>query len=109
MPPICGANDTLESVAWSSCGELLGTWLRRPHVHRWWSETDYWLERIRTTPDENHAIITVSGSHVGYISWGKRVREPMLARCQRINRSFAQKELIFVSPAFFLTVESGEK
>jgi aminoglycoside 6'-N-acetyltransferase len=59
----------LEPFAWSSCGELLSAWLRRPHVQRWWRETGHWLEQIRTTAAKDHAIITVSGRPVGYIRW----------------------------------------
>ena len=66
---------TLEPCDWSSCSELLSTWLRRPHVRRWWSETDSWLERIRVTPDDSHAIIAVSRSCVGYIRWQAVNRE----------------------------------
>jgi hypothetical protein len=66
---------TLEPVSWDAHGSLLATWLGRPHVSRWWIETDRWLDRTRETPACNHAVIAVSGSPVGYIRWQTADRE----------------------------------
>jgi hypothetical protein len=41
------------------------------------------------------------GVNIGNVSRGKRAREPMLARCQRINRSFAEKGIDLRVTGFF--------
>lgn len=51
-------------------GDLLGSWLRRPHVSRWRGDPDKALLEVATPPNEGgEALITVDGRPVGYLRW----------------------------------------
>lgn len=52
------------------------------------------------------------GVNIGNLSRGKKAREPMLSRCQRINRSFTEKRIDLRVTGFFrhtgnLVIETG--
>jgi len=57
--------------------ELLGTWLRRPHVARWWGDCSEQLEDLLRRPSDTHAIIVADGTPVGYLCWQRPSQEEL--------------------------------
>ena len=54
---------------------LLATWLRRPHVSRWWGDPETVLRDVRNRPEQGgHALIVADGSPVGYLRWQRASR-----------------------------------
>ncbi len=50
--------------------DLLGAWLCRPHVARWFGDAHEHVEWARNPPPGGaHAIIAVDGLAVGYLRW----------------------------------------
>jgi aminoglycoside 6'-N-acetyltransferase len=50
--------------------DLLGSWLRQPHVAKWWGDPDEALREVSKPPAAGgEALITVDGSPVGYLRW----------------------------------------
>lgn len=59
---------------------LLGSWLRRPHVSKWWGDPDKALLEASEPPNGGGgALITADGSPVGYIRWQVPDREELNA------------------------------
>jgi aminoglycoside 6'-N-acetyltransferase len=48
---------------------LLDTWLRRPHVARWWGEPDRALAAVLQRPRGAEALIVVNARAVGFVCW----------------------------------------
>ena len=48
---------------------LVGTWLRLPHVARWWGHPDYSEKAVREHREEDSALIYLEGVPVGYLCW----------------------------------------
>jgi aminoglycoside 6'-N-acetyltransferase len=50
----------------------LASWLRTPHVSRWWLDVDAQLQDARERPQHSgHVLIFLDESPVGYIRWQK--------------------------------------
>lgn len=47
----------------------LRTWLRRPHVERWWGDPEQALAEAAGHAPANQALIAVDGEPVGYLCW----------------------------------------
>ena len=57
---------------------LLESWLRRPHVSRWWGDPLKALEEASRPPaGGGEALIDVDGVPVGYVRWQVPVREEL--------------------------------
>ena len=48
---------------------LLDTWLRRPHVARWWGRPDRALAAVLQRPRGAEAVIVVDARAVGFVCW----------------------------------------
>ncbi len=57
--------------------ELLGTWLRRSHVARWWGDCAEQCEDLLRRPSDAHAIIVADGTPVGYLCWQRPSQEEL--------------------------------
>jgi len=57
---------------------LLESWLRRPHVSRWWGDPLKALEEASRPPaGGDEALIAVDGVPVGYVRWQVPAREEL--------------------------------
>ena len=57
---------------------LLASWLRRPHVSRWWGDPRKALEDVSRPPARGgEALIAVDGVPVGYVRWQVPTREEL--------------------------------
>ena len=57
---------------------LLESWLRRPHVSRWWGDPLKALEEASRPPaGGGEALIAVDGVAVGYVRWQVPAREEL--------------------------------
>ncbi len=59
--------------------ELLESWLRRPHVIRWWGEQGQELTALLRRPPGSHALIVADGVPVGYLCWGPPAADELAA------------------------------
>ena len=48
---------------------VLRTWLKQPHVARWWGDVDQVLAVVREHHPARHALIAIDGEVVGYLCW----------------------------------------
>lgn len=48
---------------------ILGDWLHRPHVARWWGDPRSTLESALGWPVEDCALIEADGAPIGYLCW----------------------------------------
>jgi aminoglycoside 6'-N-acetyltransferase len=64
-----GMNVRLEPFDWGSHAALLGDWLQRPHVLRWWLDPERALAEAAGLPPESQAMIVEGGRPVGYLRW----------------------------------------
>lgn len=72
MEPTSIALGTVDSNARRA---LLGEWLRRPHVARWWGEAETALARDPGEVDgSGEAFILHGGRPVGYVRWQRVLR-----------------------------------
>jgi aminoglycoside 6'-N-acetyltransferase len=59
-------------------GPLLETWLRRPHVARWWGDPDEVAAEAAEPPTgEGEALILAGGVAVGYVRWQVPARDEL--------------------------------
>jgi aminoglycoside 6'-N-acetyltransferase len=54
---------------------LLDTWLRRPHVARWWGEPERALAAVLQRPPGAEALIVVDARAVGFVCWQTLAKE----------------------------------
>ncbi|MGK7876788.1 MAG: GNAT family N-acetyltransferase [Xenococcaceae cyanobacterium] len=51
--------------------EKLNTWLKAPHVVRWWGNPSSHLQQALEHPSSDHAIIVADDTPIGYLRWQK--------------------------------------
>ncbi len=56
---------------------LLATWLRMPHVARWWGDPEQALDAIGQHPVDTAALIEVGALRVGFVCWQIPLREEL--------------------------------
>jgi len=59
--------------------ELLKSWLKHPHVNRWWGDQEQELPVLLRRPTGTHAVIVVDEIPVGYLCWGSPAAEELMA------------------------------
>ncbi len=57
----------------------LRDWLRRPHVARWWGDSEQKFENLLRHSRETHAVIVADGEPVGYLCWEKPSQDELEA------------------------------
>lgn len=57
--------------------ERLNTWLRLPHVGRWWGDPESCITMLRSWPIRTQALILADGKPVGYLCWQKPSEEEL--------------------------------